>query len=161
MVCQFLGNASQEFTFLVAFLPLCSPSIKIDTPKFLALLSLWNTYTMICEILVRNLSSYWRLTPITFKTNNWLADNFTKTCHLNELYTWACDTVMWHGSADTLFDSCQLTIKWVSIRMCSIKLNTDCICLGHLASNAQPLQENSQSECTYYCSHIIKGFSIY
>ena len=33
------------------------------------------------------------------------------------------------------------------IRMSTIKLNTDCICLGHLASNdVQSLQENSQSE---------------
>ena len=70
----------------------------------------------------------------SFKTKNWLTDNFTKTCHLNELYTWACDTVMWHGSADTLFDSCQLTITWMSIRMSTIKLNTDCICIGYLAS---------------------------
>ena len=60
--------------------------------------------------------------------------------HLNELYTWARDTVMWHWSADTLFafDSCQLTITW----MFTIKLNTDFICLAHLASNARSLQEN-------------------
>ena len=30
----------------------------------------------------------------------------------------------------------------MSIRMTTIKLNTDCICLGHLASNALSLQEN-------------------
>ena len=34
---------------------------------------------------------------------------------------------------DTFFDSCQLTIMWKPI----IKLNTDCICPGHLASNSQ------------------------
>ena len=45
-----------------------------------------------------------------------------------------------------------LAIKW----MPTIKLNTDCICLGHLASNARSLQENSQSERAYYRSHIIK-----
>ena len=39
--------------------------------------------------------------------------------------------------------------------MSTIKLNTDCICLGHLASNARLLQENSQSEHAYYCSDII------
>ena len=40
--------------------------------------------------------------------------------------------------------------------MSTIKLNTDSICLGHLASNARSLQENSQSERACYCSHIIK-----
>ena len=53
-----------------------------------------------------------------------------------------------------LLDSCQLTITWMSIRMSTIKLNTDRICLGHLASNARSLQENNatlvanQSACT-------------
>ena len=47
---------------------------------------------------------------------------------------WACDTVRWHVSADTLCDSCQLTITWMSIRLSTIKLNTDCICLGQLAT---------------------------
>ena len=28
--------------------------------------------------------------------------------------TWARDTVRWHWSADTLFDSCQMTMTWVS-----------------------------------------------
>ena len=50
-----------------------------------------------------------------------------------------------------LFDSFQLTVTWMS----TIKLNTDCICLGHLASNARSLHENSQSERAYYWSHII------
>ena len=44
-----------------------------------------------------------------------------------------------------------MTITWMS----SIKLNTECICLGHLAGNAQSLKENRQSEHVYYCSHII------
>ena len=30
-----------------------------------------------------------------------------KTRHLNELYTWAHDTVRWHWLADAFFDSCQ------------------------------------------------------
>ena len=47
---------------------------------------------------------------LSVKTNIWSADNFEKTLHLNELYTWACDTVRWHWSADALFDICQLTI---------------------------------------------------
>ena len=70
---------------------------------------------------------------------------------------WSRGTVRWHWSADTLFDSCQLTMTWISIRMSTIKLNTDCIYLGHLASSvsARSLQENSQSECAYYCSHKI------
>ena len=50
-----------------------------------------------------------------------------------------------------LFDSFQLTVTWMS----TIKLNTDCIYLGHLASNARSLHENSQSERAYYWSHII------
>ena len=86
----------------------------------------------------------------SIKTIKWSADNFKKTCHPNELYTWACDTVRWHWSTGTLFDSCQLTITWQSI------VNTVCICFGHIASDAWSLLENSQSEGTYYCSHIIK-----
>ena len=59
------------------------------------------------------------------------------------------DTGQW-----IVFDSCQLTITWMSIAMSTIKLNTDCLCLGHFASNARQepimgscarsLQENSQ-----------------
>ena len=40
--------------------------------------------------------------------------------HLGELYTWARDTVMWHLSVDTFFDSCQLTIAWTSISKFSV-----------------------------------------
>ena len=58
-----------------------------------------------------------------------------------------------------LFDSCQLTITGMSIRMTTIKLNTDCICLGHLASNARSLQENlahlAANQWVCHCSHII------
>ena len=39
--------------------------------------------------------------------------------HLGELYT-CRDTVMWHLSADTFFDSCQLTIAWTSISKFSV-----------------------------------------
>jgi len=59
--------------------------------------------------------------------------------------------------SDNLFDSCQLTMTWMFIMMSTIKLNTVCVCLGHLASNARSLQENSQSEHAYYCSHMIKS----
>ena len=67
----------------------------------------------------------------SIKTNNWSADNFKRTHQLNELYTWACNTVMWHWSVNTLFDRSQLNITWVSIRMSTIKLKTHCIFLGH------------------------------
>ena len=50
----------------------------------------------------------------------------------SELYPWGCNTIRWHWSTDALFDSYQLTIIWMSIRMSTIKLNTDCIRLGHL-----------------------------
>ena len=40
----------------------------------------------------------------SIKTNNRSVDNFKKIL-LNELYTWARDTVMWHWSVDALFDS--------------------------------------------------------
>ena len=72
----------------------------------------------------------------------WTCNQLKPITGLNELNTWAHDTVMWHWSADTLFDSCQLTITWMSIRMSTIKLITDCICLGHLACNARSLQED-------------------
>ena len=36
------------------------------------------------------------------------------------------------------YDSCQFTITWVF----TIKLNTDCVCLGHLAHSARCLQGN-------------------
>ena len=41
------------------------------------------------------------------------------------------------------------------MRMSTIKLNTDCKCLRHLASNAGPLHENYQSNSAQYCSHMI------
>ena len=87
------------------------------------------------------------------KTNNWSADNLNKNMspqldvHLSLCYSQV--TLVSH----TLFASCQLTITWMS----TTKLNTDFIWIGHQASNAQSLQENSQSECTFYCSHIINN----
>ena len=56
----------------------------------------------------------------SIKTYNWSADNFKK--HVNEFFTWARVTVKCHWSADILFDSCHLTITWMSIRMSTIKL---------------------------------------
>ena len=107
----------------------------------------------------------------SIKGNNWSADNLKKkTHHLSESYTWASDTVRWDWSADALFDSCQLTITWMSIRMSTIKLNTDCISLEQIASNAQSLQENNTwsfqkrkaNKRAYYMyfTHIIKNFNI-
>ena len=58
-------------------------------------------------------------------------------------WTWACNqlkpttgqriTLKNTTTVDTLFDSWQLTITWMSIMMSTIKLNTDGICLGNLA----------------------------
>ena len=53
----------------------------------------------------------------------------------------------------------------MSIRMSTIKLNTDCICFEHQASNVQSLQENNarlaanQSARTIG-SHVMKGYNI-
>ena len=55
-----------------------------------------------------------------------------------------------------LFDSCQLTITWMS----TIKLNTDCICLGHLASNAWSLQENLAHLAANQSEHAIVAIII-
>ena len=49
----------------------------------------------------------------SIKTNNWSAGNFKKHVTSNEFYTWARDRIMWQWSADTLFDSWQLTY-WMS-----------------------------------------------
>ena len=47
-----------------------------------------------------------------------------KKGHLSELYTLkARDTVRRHWSGDTLFDSSQLTIIWMSIRMSTINIS--------------------------------------
>ena len=115
---------------------------------------------LLCGLFIMDLSLR------SIKTNNWSADNFKKIRHLDELYTWSRGTVRWHWSVHTLFDSCQLTITWnMSIRMSTVKLNTDCIlCLGHPASNvtttnnAWSLQENSRWEGVFCCSHIIMHF---
>ena len=51
------------------------------------------------------------------------------------------------GQQMSFFDSFQLTITYLLIRMSTSKLNTDCICLGHLASQCpvitrkQPIRE--------------------
>ena len=43
---------------------------------------------------------------------------------------------------DALFDSCQLTMTGMSIRTSTINLNTDYVCLGHLANNTRSLLNN-------------------
>ena len=60
------------------------------------------------------------------------------------------------GHRTPFLTAVRLTITYMSVRMSTITLNTDCICFGNLASTARSLQENSQSERVYYCSHIIK-----
>ena len=92
----------------------------------------------------------------SIKTNIWSADNVKNTSHQWAAHLFSrCNQMtlvsrypFWQLSIDHKMD--------VHIRIPTIKLNTDCICLGHLANNARSLQENSQSERTYYCSHIIK-----
>ena len=95
----------------------------------------------------------------SIKTNIWPANNFKKTppqwvvC-LSPQYsqvTLGSGCPFWHLSTDHNI--------YMSIKMSTIKLNRDCICSGHLGSNAWWLQENSQSEGTYYCSHIIARLS--
>ena len=52
-------------------------------------------------------------------------------------------------------------MTWMATRMSTIKLNTDCTCLGHLTKNSRSvqegdvrsLQENSQSERAYKYGH--------
>ena len=89
----------------------------------------------------------------SIKTNNWSASPkrlpHSLLLHLNEFYTWARVTVRWHWSGDTVFDSCQSTVTWMSIRMSTI-------CLEHPASNPGHYKiDDSQSKRGYYCSHII------
>ena len=61
----------------------------------------------------------------------------------------SCNTGQW----TPFFDSCQLT--WKSIRVSTIKLNTDCICLEQLASNAQTLKENNARLAANQSAHTI------
>lgn len=69
-------------------------------------------------------------------------------------------SIRWHWLADALFDSCQVTITWISIRKSTVKLNTDSVCLGHPASNARSLQENSQSEWALFSPYNRKTYII-
>ena len=59
----------------------------------------------------------------------------------------SCDTGQWIP----FFDSCQLTITW----MPTIKLNTDCKCLGHLANNARSSQGNLARSAVNQSVHSI------
>ena len=95
----------------------------------------------------------------SIKANKWSVDNFKK--HITSMSR----TLSW-----ALFHSCQLTMTWMSIRMPTVKLNTDGICLGTcVASNAWSVLENNT--CHYkktaykrayymYYSHMIKNFNI-
>ena len=87
---------------------------------------------------------YYRPEPgINIKTNNRSVDNLKK----NTSPQWVEHLSPWYSQLTLvsryLFDSCQLTITWMAIRMSTIKVNTNCICLGHLASNDRSLQENN------------------
>ena len=78
----------------------------------------------------------------SIKTNNWSADNFKK--HVTSM-SCTLEPALQSGA----------TGQRIPFRQLSIDRNIDCICLGHLASNARSLHENSQSERAYYWSHII------
>ena len=115
----------------------------------------------------------------SIKTNSWITMN--KTRHFSELWTWLRDTVMWHWSVNTLFDSCQLTITWISsrmvawvsgisvwrpntqaIRISTIKFSTDFICLGQPASNVRPyLQENNAYLAANQSMHTMAAIICY
>ena len=92
----------------------------------------------------------------SIKTNNRSADNFKKY-----KTSVSCSIEPEIRSYDTGQRIPFLTaVNWpfitmMSIRMFAIKLNTNCICFEHLASNARSLQENSQSESAYCCSRIL------
>ena len=69
----------------------------------------------------------------SIKANKWSVDNFKK--HITSMSR----TLSW-----ALFHSCQLTMTWMSIRMPTVKLNTNGICLGTcVASNAWSVLENN------------------
>ena len=100
---------------------------------------------------------------INNKTNNWSVDKFKKTCHLKELYTTAHNTARWHWLADTLFDSCQLTITLKSIWMSNIKLNTARICLWHMLAHYKKIipshykktaNQSMHTNCSYRVKHV-------
>ena len=74
----------------------------------------------------------------SIKTNNWSEDNFKKhvasmSCTLEPAIQ-SCEYSFWQLSIDN--NECP-------IRMSTIKLNTDCIRLRLLASNARSLQETN------------------
>ena len=67
----------------------------------------------------------------SIKTNTWpwLANNFKKTSPQWAVHLRALDTVRWYWSADTLFDSCQLTITFSIIPILILILNLTLILL--------------------------------
>ena len=68
---------------------------------------------------------------LSLQSINWSADNFKKN-----VTSISCTLKPAIQSGDTS-QGYPLTITWMSVRMSTImKLNTDYICLGHLASNA-------------------------
>ena len=73
------------------------------------------------------------------------------------LWTRACDQLnpITGQQKNHLNDSCQLTMTWMSIRTSTINLNTDYICLGHLASNAWSLRENNVGSTANQSSRTI------
>ena len=79
----------------------------------------------------------------SIKTNNWLVDNFNKhvtsvSCTLKPAIQ-SDDT----GQQMTFLTAVNLTITWMSIKISSIKLNTDFIRLGHLAGHYKKTADQS------------------
>ena len=72
---------------------------------------------------------------------------------------WVVHLSLWYSHVTLvsryLFDSCQLTVTWMSIRIIStIKLNTDCIWLEHIA-NAGSWKENLARLAASQSAHSI------
>ena len=91
-----------------------------------------------------------RLKPATGQQITFKKNISSVSCTLEPVMQWG-DT----GQQIPFFDSCQFTVTWLSIRMSTLRLNTDCICLGHLnvhvASKKMPghyKKTANQSACT-------------
>ena len=87
----------------------------------------------------------------SLKTNNCSANNFKK--HATSMSCTLEDAIQSSDTGQRIPFSTAVSHDH-NMDVHRIILETDWICLGHLASNAGSLQENSQSERAYYCSHI-------
>ena len=109
---------------------------------------------LFCDLFIMDLSLW------SIETNSWSANNFKK----NLSPQWVVYLIPWYSQMVSRypFDSCRLTITWMSIRMSTIKLNTDLYyALDTQLGNARSLQEKSQWERVFSCSHTIIHFDQY